>query len=546
VIPDPTLFDSNQLGASVLAVVVAASACGFLMSRHKSRRALPHRVLCVCALVAMASWLRFGALHVIHRDEGDTLGRGRGTRVERHQLFQFHEFYHYYLGAKYMRELGYLGLYDCTALADEEIAAEDGEEPHIRGIVRDLGDVLENKTSAAAVSTCRGGWRGGFSAARWDSFKRDIRELRRLVLPERWNEVVNDKGFNPSPSFALLASAVANAIPIRARGAPTYLLVTALDMLLLLACFMALRSSFGATVAVLAAVYFGASFLGSFGYLGGAVLRFTWVAAVVLALAALRRGLMPLSGALLAWAACERIFPLGFALGAVFPLAFASLRSASQRRALARFAVAFLATVVSLVVVSAAVFGAESWRVFSSRLLHDRHVHSVLHVGLEKILAYRTWVPDEDFRVWNLRVDDALDQRMIPALLVSLAAALSAARASVHRRPFEGALLFGIVVMFLASPASYYFAILAVVPALIFRSAATAPREGRRRREHLALTAFNAFWMCTLVASRLTPDVVVYDLLICVAFAAFLVVWVVAWSPPRGAGALFSAGAHWR
>jgi hypothetical protein len=522
-IPDPTLFDSNQLGASVLAVLVTAVTCGFLVFRRKRPRASCYRVLCVCAFVAMASWLRFGALHVLQVDE-------RGTRVERHQLFQFHEFYHYYLGAKYFTELGYLGLYDCTALADEEIAAEAGEQPKIHAGVRDLSDVLTNKTAAAAVSTCRSDWRGGFSAARWDSFKSDIRELRRLVPDERWDEVVNDKGFNASPSFVLLASAVANSIPIRANGAPTYLLVTALDVLLLLACFMTLRSSFGATVAVLTAVYFGASFLGGFGYLGGAVLRFTWVAAVVMALAALRRGLMPLAGALLAWAACERIFPLGFAVGAVVPLAYASLRSVPHRRALARFGVAFVATAAGLVAVSAAVLGVESWRVFCSRLLHDRHIHSVLHVGLEKILAYQTWLPGEDFYAWNLRVDIALDQRRIPALLVSLVAVLAAAWASIHRRPFEGALLFGIVVMFLASPASYYFAILAVVPALLFRSAATAPRDDRRRREHVALMGFNAFWMCTLVASRLSSDVVVYDLIICLAFAAFLVVWVAAWS----------------
>ena len=44
-------------------------------------------------------------------------------------LFQFHypgflqghEFYHYYLGAKYFPELGYTRLYSCTAVADAEV-----------------------------------------------------------------------------------------------------------------------------------------------------------------------------------------------------------------------------------------------------------------------------------------------------------------------------------------------------------------------------------------------------------------------------------------
>jgi hypothetical protein len=542
--PDWAILDPAQLGASVLAVLVAASMCGLLVFRHARSRAGPYRVICACAMVAMASWFRFGALHVLHVDAADPAPGEAPRKVERHRLFQFHEFFHYYLGAKYFGELGYFGLYDCAALGDEEIAAEEDGRPRVRGSVRDLSDVLAVKTHAAAVSDCRHGPRSRFSPARWSAFKSDLRELRRLVADERWSEVVTDKGFNPSPSFVLLASAVANVVPIRAGGAPTYLLVTSLDLLLLVACFAALRSSFGATAAVLAAVYFGATLLASFGWLGGAVLRFTWVAAVVLALAAMRRGRWAVAGALMGWAVWDRVFPIGFAAGALVPVAVRSLRSARHRRMMARFGMGLGATTVVLVLASAVVFGASEWRVFFARMLQDRGVHNVLHVGLEKILAYRDWVPRQDFRGpegfprfrdWNLRVTATLDHMRPVAIPLQLTVLTGALGASMRRRPVEGALLCGVVLMFVvAAPASYYFVILALVPALLFRAAATAPNEARRWREYLVLTAFNAFWTCTLLSSRLSPDDIVYDLYICVAFAAFLVIWIAAWLPWPG------------
>ena len=54
-------------------------------------------------------------------------------RSSRHEPLHFHEFFHYYLGSKYFNEVGYLGLYDCTALGDLEIAREDDVSPRIGG-----------------------------------------------------------------------------------------------------------------------------------------------------------------------------------------------------------------------------------------------------------------------------------------------------------------------------------------------------------------------------------------------------------------------------
>jgi hypothetical protein len=71
--------------------------------------------------------------------------------------------------------------------------------------------------------------------------------------------------------------------------------------------------------------------------------------------------------------------------------------------------------------------------------------------------------------------------------------------------------------------------VLAVVPALLVRRAATNSRPQGRLRDYAALGTFNAFWLGTQVAPHLWHDDIVYDFIICVMLAVFLVVWIAAW-----------------
>lgn len=498
------------------------------------------RLLGVCALVALASWTDFGKLHTIHVDAPGQAEAAPGRRkIERVLPFHFHEFFHYYLGAKYFRENGYEGLYDCTALADAELAEQQHVRPRIGGWVRDLDDVLVDKTYEQAKAQCRDEIRPRFSDRRWREFEDDLRELQRLVPDGWWGDVVFDAGFNPPPSWVVVGGAFANAIPIRAGGVPTFLLATSLDVLLLLACFLALRSAFGDATAAMAGVFFGATFIATYAWNGGAFLRYTWVAALVLALAATRRGRWALAGALFAASTCDRLFPIGFAAGAALPLAVRAIRSPEDRRKLARFGAGFGGTVAALVGVSLALYGVRAWEVFFERILRHGDVYYVMHIGLKKVLTWRDWVPHQDFRNhyglhnfhdWNLRLRATWHAMWPIAIPIQLAGALGAAWASLRRRPYEASLLFGVVGMFFFNiPANYYYVVLALVPALLLRAAMTAPTPSLRLREYAALTAFTLFWVTTLLASRWTPDDIVYDHLICVALLLFLVAWIGLW-----------------
>jgi len=487
----------------------------------------------------MDSWFRFGAFHDVFMDSDGSDVSPHRHKIALHQPFHFSEFFHYYLGSKYFRELGYLGLYDCTTLADREIASEEHSPPRITAYVRDLEDVLRDRPADEAARRCETVERPRFSTDRWAAFKADARELRRMVPDGWWNGVVRDAGFNPPPSWVVVASAIANLIPIRWGSTPTYLLATSIDLLLIGATFLAIRAAFGWTSAVIASVYFGASFIASYGWNGGAFLRFTWIASVAFGLAAVKRKQWLLAGSLFGLAACDRVFPAAFAVGAAIPIAFQSLRSRDARIVLLKFVGGLGASTVGLVIVSSAVFGIAPWLLFFVRILKHGDVYYVMHIGLKKVLTFRDWVPAQNFfdhegmvrfHDWNLRLRTTWGQMRPIAILVQALVTVGVVRASLHRRPHETAILGGVVAMYFFNlPANYYYAILALVPALLFRSSATAASESVRMRDYVLFIAFNMFWIFTLISSRVWSDGIVYDYYICLSLGIFLVIWIAAW-----------------
>lgn len=539
-------FDSNQLYSSFLAVFVTVLVASLLVLHRSPSRATVRQwgtaILAGCAALAMLSWLRFGDLHSVFIDAPDVhAGQPHRRKTERHQPFHFHEFFHYYLGAKYFRDLGYEGLYDCTALADQQNAQDLGQRGHVGDWVRDLDDVLTDKSFADAIAHCQTEYVDKMSPARWAAFRADLRELQTIVPDEWWSDVVYDAGFNPPPSWVLLGGALANVIPIRMAGAPTYLVATSLDMALLLACFLVLRRCFGTATAATAAVFFGASFIASYGWNGGCFLRYTWVSFIVFGLAAAKRERWVLAGAMLGAAACDRIFPGGFAVGAAVPLAWRALRSIPERKKLLRFGLGFGGAVAGLVLLSLVVFGFDSWRVFVTRIGRHGDVYYTMHIGLKKVITWRDWVASQNFHGhvglqrfhdWNLRLRATWSSMWWLVIPVQLLAAGGAVVASARRRPYEAAMLVGVVAMFCFSlPANYYYVVLALVPAVLLRAAITSPSFEGRLRDWIVLCGFVLFWLTTLLAPRMFNDDIVYDHFICVALLVFLAGWIVAWSP---------------
>ena len=497
-------------------------------------------LLAVCAATSIASWTRNGEFQDIYVDANRADTSASRKKIHQNRPFHFHEFVHYYLGPKYFDELGYLGLYDCLALADREIAAEEQHPPRISGFVRDLADILTDRTSEQSIEVCRTGARTRFSDARWTAFKGDVRALARLTPDAYWNAVVYDAGFNPPPSLIVVSSAVTNLIPIEAATRPTYLLATGIDLVLLVVCLFMTRVALGEITAATFATFFGATLVSDYSWNGGSVMRFTWFVALVLGILALKQRRWILAGVMLGFATCDRIFPVAFAATAMVPIALAARHSPEHRAILRRFVLGFGAVVVVLVAASLLMFGTSSWRIFFMRIGRHDDVYHVLHIGLKKVLTFRSWVPNQNFhghegteryRAWNLALRATWTSMRPLVIPLQALVVLATAWAASRRRPYEAALLGGVVFMFTFSlPANYYYCILALVPALALRAAATATTPARRWRDYAVFAGFAMFWTFTFLAPHLPGDDITFTYRTSVAMFGFLLWWVALWS----------------
>jgi hypothetical protein len=323
-------------------------------------------------------------------------------------LFQFHfpgfahpsETFHYYLGAKYFPELGYDGFYECVAVADAQ-AGVAGVRP-MRDLARNQLVTTEAVLADPARCTAR------FAGARWAEFRHDVDFFRARVPERRWLLFQQDHGYNATPAWTLLGHALADSGPVSAEKLA---LLWALDPLLLLALFAAAASAFGWRIAAVAAVYWGTNYVAPYGWTGGSILRQDWLAASVVGIALLRRDRPAAGGALLAWAALLRIFPVCLALGVALGALARMLRARNMRlplgeRQFAAGALAALALGVGLTALAPG--GLARWSEFAERSRVHLTTPLANHVGLITALSH-----DPEQRMQASR-DTSLEDPMQP------------------------------------------------------------------------------------------------------------------------------------
>jgi hypothetical protein len=304
-------------------------------------------------------------------------------------LFNFHssrfvhlwDSFHYYMGAKYLPELGYTRLYACTVAVD----AEDGIDPGPR-VVRDLRD---NQRLPASTQLERAGeCRARFTPERWEAFRRDTAFFRSAMGDDGWYRVRNDHGFNGTPAWAVLGGLLAGLAP----ASWTQLLILSLcDLALLAAAFLMIGRGFGLEAAALAAGYFGLNSLSQFGWTGGSFLRYDWLFCLVAGIAALRAGRPAVAGFALVSSTMLRIFPVCALIGLGLKALGESARERSLRPLLRhrRFAAGAVAAGVLLLATSTLHHGdARIWVDFAENTAKHLSTLSTNHVGLPVFLGY--------------------------------------------------------------------------------------------------------------------------------------------------------------
>lgn len=295
---------------------------------------------------------------------------------------------HYYLNAKYFPELGYTRLYEACVVADLQ---EDDNFGRFRRI-RDLRDnVIRGQRAFQVVRRQPEEVLRHFSPERWAEFRHDFRFFDADLTTDVWAELILDRGYNATPTWHLVGSTFASAVPVESVK-----WVCLIDLALVVMMFGVVARTLGLRSMAIAIVWFTVAFSSRWPAVGSTFLRFDWLVWSVIAACLFAREPAPtslrraaLAGVAIGLATVSRVFP--FLL--LFFLALRALHRLVTRRELDRVALhaggGFVATVVIALGVSYAALGGGQFESFKRDL--DLQVVSLNdnQVGLDVALAYR-------------------------------------------------------------------------------------------------------------------------------------------------------------
>lgn len=412
------------------------------------------------ALGSAAAYTRFG----------DFQGPRRGQLHTIHD----HDIYHYAIGAKYYPELGHELLYECTWLAFAEMRSAGTKCPKVPRL-RSLRNPDEffnpNHRRPAIEAECH----EAFRKKRWNGLKTDLRAW--LAVPwsdQPWRAALVDLGYNPPPTYNVIAHNLANLIPIDASTLHAFPFV---DMTLVLVGAGLIGWAFGPWAAFAYLVIFGTNFIASYRWTGGSFCRQLWFVFLVYASCFLKKEHYAWAGAMLALSASMRIFPLVFVVGAVVGMGAMAWREPERRGDFKRLVGSGLATAAGLGLISLIQFGPDLWRQFFDKMSHHGTSWFMWHIGFKKYAVFypevaensgvrllRGWwwaKPATWEAVWN-------EHRFLhEAIRIGLS--LGALAVAWRRPVFEGAMVFGAIVLFSWSmPANYYYVYMALMPAVFY------------------------------------------------------------------------------
>jgi hypothetical protein len=437
-------------------------------------------------LLVWGLWLRARGRSQTHRRlrDGLLLGLGIASGLAWWNFGLFHypryvhpsDTFHYYMGSKYFRELGYTRLYGCTAVSD----LDRGRDFAVEGRrIRNLETNLLEPASAWLEDPSR--CTRHFTPARWDAFRADAAFFRNHMAPRSWRKLRTDHGYNGTPAWAILGSALSHTGP---ASLDRLLALALLDPVLLLAMWACVAWAFGWRATCVALLFWGTNHPAVFGWVGGGFLRQDWLAATIVGICLLRKQRPTAGGFLLMTATLLRIFPgvilLGFGLQALARMGRSRrfTLSVSHRRMIAG---GLLATALWVPLSAWVTGGFDSWLAFfeNSRV----HVSTPLvnHMGLPTVLAYDGSTraegshragEDDPFAEWKQARRDTFEKRR--GLYVALVAAfvLLLARASERQPDWVAAILALGLLPVAVELTGYYYAVLLAYGLLWTRSPA--------------------------------------------------------------------------
>ena len=379
---------ARKVDLSKAMIAVTAAGCVFYEShRAGARRPVAERwkkavgvTLGVAAIIGYFNGFKFGYPKYYHRWD------------------QFH----YYMGAKYFDELGYSGLYKCSAIAQDQLGSavtfktDEGKtlridmkkevrhpDKKIRNLGGDnllipIGDILDHPEQCV----------DRFTPERWEIFKQDVTFFRFSSDKTYWEDMQKDHGYNPPPVWTIAGKIFGELQPASTR----YLqFLASLDIAYLGGMFVALWWAFGWRVFAVGAIFWGCQASAPFYWTGGAFLRQDWLFYLVLSACLIRKRWFKLAGAAMVYAGLLRVFPGLAVIGWLTTAAIYLARHKRMDRTHVQVLIGGVLAAAVLVGLSLKIAGRDSYKQFYEHTIkvHD-HTPLTNHMGLRVLVAQKT------------------------------------------------------------------------------------------------------------------------------------------------------------
>lgn len=368
-----------------------------------------------------------------------------------HYLHRWDAF-HTVLGAKYHDELGYFDLYKCAIAVDRESGR------HFRSVktVRDL----RTREFVPVREHLRGNdCEERFTPERLEEFKADLNTMGPSMRPHDWQRLFKDKGFNGTPFYTVVVTALMGVGGTTMAGLTGTALV---DVGLMYLAFIAVGWAFGVRRAAIFAIFFCSFFPNRYVHMGGSILRFDYVAALAVALAAIKKDRWGIAGVLMAWATMVRIFPILFAGGVFLKILADVLLSRRWDRKFTFFTAAFTGCLALFLVISFVGLegGTEDWMGWWNNMQVHNSKSASFRIGFRHLFMFDGSLE----RVHYGNMQKAFLSRLGP-YIAAVALLFSPLIVSIRRlNTVTFTALFGTAAFFLLVVSTrYYYSVIALV-----------------------------------------------------------------------------------
>ncbi len=369
------------------------------------------------------------------------------------QLVKTWDVRHTWLGARYHDEIGYFRIYQC-------MLHFDAQGPQRYTALEEASDLRQPRHRVSPAELVRDNdCDQRFTPGRRQAFQADVsffHELPRRPHEPSW---FTDNGYNQTPFFTAVTAPVFDIVPLSYGLLLGYAIFDiALEILAIVVVYFA----FGPRACALAAIYFFTSFSNQFAAMGGAILRFAYIALLMIAVSAFHTRRYRSAGAALALASLFQVFPAVYAAGLLVWSGVRALRGGAIPNGFKPGAIGFATTLALGIGGSLLVVSVDTWIEFFEKMTVHNFQLSQYRIGLKALFVLDWPIGPGGWMDYGAKLEAM--RRTAPLWAVTGVALTASSLFLVHRlAALEFSLFFGTVVLYVLTPVHYYFASLVVL-----------------------------------------------------------------------------------